>query len=130
MQSLALIRKGRNDSSFIDPANPQAGEIVWEGRWRTLSPTYDLAITWENYPKAFTTISFLRMLGYTLSMPSSPPLLPACRLLLAYGFCTFSIPFKNVLFIVLISTIISPQVTLVPTYAFFIASAGWARGCL
>ena len=45
--------------------------------------------------------------------------------IVAYGFARFKFPFQNVLFIVLISTIIlPPQVTLVPTYAFFF-QLGW-----
>ena len=40
--------------------------------------------------------------------------------IVAYGFSRFRFPYQNVLFIILISTIIlPPQVTLVPTYAFF-----------
>jgi multiple sugar transport system permease protein len=44
---------------------------------------------------------------------------------IAYGFARFPIPGKNILFIILIGTIILPsQVTLVPTYAFFFR-IGW-----
>jgi multiple sugar transport system permease protein len=43
----------------------------------------------------------------------------------AYAFARFPIPGKNILFIILIGTIILPsQVTLIPTYAFF-AKIGW-----
>jgi multiple sugar transport system permease protein len=43
----------------------------------------------------------------------------------AYAFARFPLPGKNILFLVLISTIIiPPQVTLIPTYAFF-AKIGW-----
>jgi len=43
----------------------------------------------------------------------------------AYAFARFPLPGKNILFIILIGTIILPgQVTLIPTYAFF-ASIGW-----
>src|SRR5687767_15501834 len=34
----ALINKGRESSEFIDPLNPGAGLIEWEGRWRVLKP--------------------------------------------------------------------------------------------
>lgn len=126
VKELALVKKGRSSSTFVDPNNPDAGEIVWEGRWRTLDPAYSLALTWENYPKAFRTISFLRMLGYTLMYALVTTFAAVfSAAIVAYGFARFDFPFKNVLFIVLISTIIlPPQVTLVPTYAFFYA-IGW-----
>jgi multiple sugar transport system permease protein len=51
--------------------------------------------------------------------------------MVAYGFARFRFPFKNVLLIVLISTIIlPPAVTLVPTYAFFIRVLGWGGSWL
>ena len=34
--------KGREESDFIDPADPGAGTITWDGRWRTLEPVYVL----------------------------------------------------------------------------------------
>jgi multiple sugar transport system permease protein len=36
----ALVKKGQKESTFIDPANPDAGLIQWEGRWRTLTPAF------------------------------------------------------------------------------------------
>ena len=46
--------------------------------------------------------------------------------LVAYGFARFRFPFKNFLFVVLMSTIIlPPAVTLVPTYAFFVSIMDW-----
>ena len=122
----ALIDKGRSESIFIDPANPEAGELVWEGRWRTLEPAYELALQWSNYPEAFEFISFLRLLGMTLIYASVTTVAATfSAAIVAYGFARFRFPFKNVLFIVLVSTIIlPPQVTLVPTYAFFYR-IGW-----
>src|SRR5262245_6897520 len=35
-RELALVRKGRQDSDFVDPANPDAGTINWIGAWRSL----------------------------------------------------------------------------------------------
>ena len=126
VKSLALVDKGRSESTFIDPANPEAGELTWEGRWRTLEPAYELALQWSNYPEAFRFISFLRLLGMTLMYASVTTLAATfSAAIVAYGFARFDFPFKNVLFIVLISTIIlPPQVTLVPTYAFFYR-IGW-----
>lgn len=119
-KALALIEKGRQSSVFVDPQDPTAGEITWEGSWRTLKPVYSRSLTWENYPKAFQTINFLRMLGYTLMYAIITTLASTfSAAIVAYGFSRFRFPYQNLLFIVLISTIIlPPQVTLVPTYAF------------
>lgn len=126
VKNLALLDKGRSDSIFIDPADPEAGEITWEGRWRTLTPAYGLALEWSNYPEAFGFIKFARLLGYTLMYACITTFAATfSAAIVAYGFARFRFPFKGVLFIVLISTIIlPPQVTLVPTYAFFFR-LGW-----
>ena len=125
-KALALVKKGRQSSVFVDPRDPTAGEITWEGSWRTLRPVYSRSLTWENYPKAFRTISFLRMLGYTLMYAIITTVASTfSAAIVAYGFSRFRFPYQNVLFIILISTIIlPPQVTLVPTYAFFFL-LGW-----
>ena len=31
-RELMLIKKGRKESTFVDPADPSATPIVWEGR--------------------------------------------------------------------------------------------------
>lgn len=123
----ALITKGRESSEFIDPDNPEAGLIEWEGRWRTLAPARQLEFQWGNYPRAWDTINFLRLLGYTIMFATVTMIgAVASSALVAYGFSRFRFPFKNVLFIVLISTIIlPPAVTLVPTYFFFVQVLGW-----
>ncbi len=125
-KALALVKKGRQSSVFIDPQDPAATEITWEGPWRTLEPVYSRSLTWENYPKAFQTINFLRMLGYTLMYAIVTTIASTfSAAIVAYGFSRFRFPYQNLLFIVLISTIIlPPQVTLVPTYAFFF-TLGW-----
>jgi multiple sugar transport system permease protein len=122
----ALIKKGRDSSTFVDPANPELGEIEWQGRWRTLTPAYKTAFTWENYPTAFNFIKFMRLLGFTLMYAGITTIgATFSAAIVAYGFARFRFPFKGVLFMVLISTIIlPPQVTLVPTYAFFY-KIGW-----
>lgn len=121
-QSWALFKKGRESSEFIDPANLDAGPITWEGRWRTLEQARTVSPTWSNYPEAFTSISFLKLLWNTLyyalfSMVGAV----GSAAIVAYGFARFQFPGRNILFIILISTIIlPPQVTLVPTYAFWV----------
>ena len=126
IQQWALVEPGRTTSQFIDPANPSAGLIEWEGRWRGLERVSSLDLQWNNFAIAFERVKFPRMLFNTaaIAVIGVVGTLISCTLV-AYGFARFPIPGKNVLFIILISTIILPrQVTLVPTYAFF-AALGW-----
>jgi len=125
-QRWALVTPGRNSSTFVDTENPDAGLFEWEGRWRTLAPAYRLAFQWNNYQRAYEFIDFLRLLGFTLMYAGITTIAAtSSAAIVAYGFARFKFPFRNVLFIVLISTIIlPPQVTLVPTYAFFF-QLGW-----
>jgi multiple sugar transport system permease protein len=126
LQTWALVKKGREESSFVDPAQPDAGLIQWSGRWRTLEPAWIFSPTWQNFSEVWARLEFLRLfrntfwiaiLGVIGTLLSSIPV--------AYGFARFNIPGKNILFMILIATIILPaQVTLVPMYAFF-ARIGW-----
>ncbi len=50
MKKLALVKAGRQSSVFIDPKDPTASEITWEGSWRTLKPVYSRSLTWSNLP--------------------------------------------------------------------------------
>lgn len=121
-QSLVLFKKGRTESTFLNPNDLDGEEIVWEGRWRTLEQSRVISPAWGNYPEAFTTIQFARIIGNTLFYAIITTIgATSSAAIVAYGFSRFDFPFKNLLFIVLISTIIlPPQVTSVPTYAFWV----------
>ena len=90
IQQWALAKKGRESSEFLDPSNPEAGLITWEGRWRTLERTRGVAPTWENYPEAFTTVKFLQLLGNT-AMYAGVTMIGAVlsAAFVAYGFARF-----------------------------------------
>lgn len=124
---LAMLQPRRTASIFIDPTNPEAGPIEWEGNWRALEPVRQLSIRWGNYLEAWETIDFVRLLVNTLvyALVTMVGTVVASSMV-AYGFSRFRFPGKNVLFIILLATIIlPPSVTLVPTYAFFINVLGW-----
>jgi multiple sugar transport system permease protein len=117
----ALVNKGRESADFVDPENPDAGLITWEGRWRTLKPVTELAPRWDNFSEAWRLIKFPRLLRNTAAIAGFGVIgtLMSC-ICVAYAFARFPIPGKRIIFMILISTIILPtQVTLVPTYAFF-----------
>ncbi len=121
MRQLAIIQKGRQSSTFVDPEDPTGEPIVWEGAWRTLDPVYEFAPRWGNFAQVWTSINFPRMLFNTafIAFTGTIGTLLSC-IAVAYAFARFPIPYKNVLFLILVGTIVLPkQVLLVPTYAFF-----------
>ncbi|MFZ4813274.1 MAG: carbohydrate ABC transporter permease [Phototrophicaceae bacterium] len=126
-RELALLQPRRSASLFVDPANPQAEPIEWEGNWRQLDPVREVNIKWGNYQEAWETINFLRLLANTLGYALITMIgTVVASSMVAYGFARFRFPGKDVLFVVLLATIIlPPAVTLVPTYAFFVNVLGW-----
>lgn len=126
MQRWALIDKGRERSTFIDPANPDAGPIEWVGRWRTLQPSWSFSARWENFSRAWTFLKVPRVLWNTFAIAALGDVgTLIASTLVAYGFARFRFPGRDVLFLVLIATIILPRaITLIPTYAFFVR-IGW-----
>lgn len=125
LRQLAIVDKGRNQSTFIDPENPTE-VIEWEGRWRSLNPVLKFSPRMGNFEEAWTGINFPRLFRNTLIIAVVGligTLLSSISV--AYAFARFPIPGKQILFLILISTIALPsQVTLVPTYAFF-SWIGW-----
>ncbi|WP_448338216.1 carbohydrate ABC transporter permease [Chloroflexus aurantiacus] len=126
MRELALYRPGRQRSQFIDPNNPEAGVIEWEGQWRQLERTWELDIQWNNFVRAWNTINFPNLLRNTITyagVTTFGAVLSAA--LVAYGFARFRIPGKQILFMIMLSTVILPgAVTLIPTYFVFL-QIGW-----
>ncbi len=126
MYKWALFKKGREESLFLDPANPEAGPITWTGRWRTLENVWEFSPRWDNFSRAWEQLKMPLLLRNTFAIAVFGVIgtLISCTLV-AYGFSRFRIPGKGILFMILISTIILPQfITLVPTYALF-QRIGW-----
>ena len=127
-RELALVKKGRQESQFVDPANPAAGLITWQGSWRTLDQPWELAPRWENYADVWNLIQFPRLLFNTvaLALISMVGTVASCTLV-AYGFARFRFPGRSFLFTLLIATIFLPAaVTLIPTYTIF-SKLGWVN---
>lgn len=118
IRELALVVRGRESSSFIDPDHPEAGLIEWQGAWRSLDRAWEPDPQWVNFLNAWNTINFPLLLRNTLmyaGVTTFGAVLSAA--LVAYGFARFRIPYKNVLFMLMLSTVILPgAVTLIPTY--------------
>ena len=125
-RELALVKPGRQQSDFVDPANPDAGPITWLGSWRTLDQPWELAPQWDNYAKVWDLIDFPTPLRNTLllALIATIGTVLSCTLV-AYGFARFRFPGRGLMFTILLATIFLPgAVTLIPTYAIF-AKIGW-----
>jgi len=126
VQQWALVEKGREASKFVNPQNPGAGLIDWTGRWRTLKPEYRVEAYTGNFAAANDAINVFRLMrnSFIIAILGTIGTVMASTVV-AYGFARFRFPGKDVLFIIVIATIILPgQVTLIPTYVFF-RSIGW-----
>jgi len=122
-KNLAITKKGRQESTFIDPNDLARGEFVCTVSWRALDRPWVLSPTWENYIEVWNTIpnGYWRLLGNTTfyAVITMIGTVISC-ILVAYGFARFRFPGRDFLFVVLISTIFPPgTVTLIPTYSFW-----------
>jgi multiple sugar transport system permease protein len=126
VHSWALIEPHRENSIFIDPTNPGAGPINWQGRYRTLEQSWQFSLNWTNFSRAWEILNFPRMFFNTFAIAALSTIgAVASAICVAYGFSRFRFPGRNGLFLLMLATIILPfQVTLIPTYAVFFAF-GW-----
>lgn len=125
-KELGMLKKGQKESIFIDPLNPDAGEIVWTGSYRTLDRPWQFSPTASNYTEAWNSINFPNLLWNTFQYAiwTEIGVLFSCTLV-AFGFSRFRFPGRDLLFVILISTIFLPAfVTIIPTYTFFV-KIGW-----
>jgi multiple sugar transport system permease protein len=122
----ALLQPHREDAIFIDPANPDAGEITWIGRPRTLNQHWAFSLKIDNFTAAWETIDFPRLFFNTFGIAGLSTLgAVLSAICVAYGFSRFRFPGRNGLFILMLATIILPfQVTLIPSYAVYL-QLGW-----
>lgn len=125
-KALAIVKKGRDESVFVDPENVAGGQIKWSGKWRTLENDWELNLQFSNYKKGWDAVNFLRLFKNTLIYALITTFATLfSSTLVAYGFSRFRFPGKNKFFIVLIATIVLPgAVTLIPVYTIFY-KLGW-----
>ena len=126
LRQLALVVKGRAESQFVDPADPDSGLITWQGSYRALDHVWQLAPQWGNYADVWELINYPRLLFNTIALATIGTIgtVLSCTLV-AYGFARFRFPGRGLLFTILIATIFLPgAVTLIPTYTIFL-QLGW-----
>ena len=128
-REMAMLKKAPGGmANFFDPSNPAE---VFALKIGEQTPLYRLDIHWENYPEALTAMPFFRYLGNTLIVTFVGMFgMLFSSSLVAYGFSRFRARWLNVLFLLLLSTIMLPsQVRLIPLYIFF-QNLGWVNSLL
>lgn len=128
-REFALIRKMPGGmGQFVDPLEPS---VIHELRIADQKQLYRWDVHWENYPEAIGAMPFWRYLGNTLivTFVGMAGMLMSSSLV-AYGFSRFRARWLNVLFLLLLSTIMLPsQVRLIPVYILF-QKLGWINTLL
>jgi len=125
---LAVVHPYRENSDVVDPAHPEQGVFNVKGRWRTWQAIYRFSPSLQNFKDAWEQVNFPRLFRNSLLLAgiSTIGTLIAC-ILVAYGFTRFQLPGKNILFVILISTIVlPPQATIIPLYILF-SKLGWTQ---
>jgi multiple sugar transport system permease protein len=108
---------------FVDPDRP---DVTYELLIEKQQPLYEIDFHWENYHDAVESIPFWKYLSNTLTVAfiGMIGMLFSCTLV-AYGFSRFRARWLNILFLVLLSTLMLPsQVRLIPIYVLF-QKLGW-----
>ena len=127
LRKLALLQSSVGSSQFIDPQDPAAGVIVWNGDYRKLKAVYEPDLVWSNFTKLFTSLPFPRMVGNTLLVVLIGEIgVLVSSILIAYGFSRFPLPGGDLLFYVVIATILIPEkITFIPTFFFYVKVVHW-----
>jgi multiple sugar transport system permease protein len=122
VKGFGLVKKGLKQSTFIDPKDPSKGEFSCTLSWRATPRYFVFSPAWGNYTTVWNEINYPRLLWNTTfyALSTLVGTLLSC-VLVAYGFARFRFPGRDVLFIILISTIFLPAaVTVIPLYTFFV----------
>lgn len=126
-QQWALVKPGRKTSQFVDPQHPEIGVITWTGNWRQLAGVYEFHPTWDNFTILFRALPFPEMAKNTFLITMTGEIgVLISSILVAYGFSRFSLPGGNLLFYILIATLLIPdKITFIPSYFFFVNVLKW-----
>lgn len=129
---LALLKVAEGHGDFIDPANPSAEPIkvrmkftepVWtiEFQWHNFADAMNrgvrpgLSVNFWTYFKNSTIIALFTIIGTLISCAP-----------VAYGFARIRWPGRDLVFILVLSTMMLPfQVTMIPLYLFFTETLHW-----
>jgi multiple sugar transport system permease protein len=123
LRQLALTNKEGNSGTFVNPENPAEQYQLPVASARRATRIY---FHWENFLLAVTKVPFFHYLMNTMIIVVLGTLgtLISC-VLVAYGFARFRARGLNILFLILLSTVmLPPQVTLIPAFILF-KKIGW-----
>lgn len=123
----ALVTPRRTYAEFLDPQNPDAGLIHWDGNWRQLQKVYRFAVSFDAFASVWQSAKVPDAIRNTLIIAIITEIgVLFSSIAVAYGFSRFRIPGGKWLFLLLIATILIPDsVTLIPTYFFFVRILHW-----
>jgi multiple sugar transport system permease protein len=126
-RDLALAKGYQKGSLFIDIQNPESGFIAWNGgSYKSLSRPWVFSPAWGNFKEMWNAIDYPQTLWNTFfyAFTTTVGVLVSC-VLVAFGFSRFRFPYRDLLFMLLISVMFLPQtVTVIPTFLFF-TQIGW-----
>jgi multiple sugar transport system permease protein len=127
VRELALLREGPAESMFLDPKDPAAGPMEGIGPSQSLKAVYEPYFVWSNFTILFTNLPFPEMMRNTLILVVIGGIgVLVSSILVAYGFSRFPLPGGDLLFYILIATILIPEkVTFIPIFFFYVKVAHW-----
>lgn len=132
-RQLALIKIEAGQGTFLDPTNPSTPQKI---RMRYATPILVPALRWENFPDALNRatrpgmgVNFWTYFKNSLIIAvwSIFGTLVSCTPV-AYGFARLHWPGRDLVFIVVLATMMLPfQVTMIPLYIFFTDTLHWGN---
>jgi multiple sugar transport system permease protein len=126
-KDMALAKGFQKGSIFIDIKDPAAGFVAWNGgSYKSLNRPWVVSPAWDNFKEMWEAIDYPKTLWNTFfyAFTTTIGVLISC-VLVAFGFSRFRFPFRDLMFMLLISIMFLPQtVTVIPTFLFF-TQIGW-----
>jgi multiple sugar transport system permease protein len=121
-RTLVMLKGYQKGAIFLDPNDVAAGPIAWNGgSYKSLQRPWVFHPAWSNFIDMWNDINYPQVLWNTFyyTLTTTIGVLISC-ILVAYGFSRFRFPFRDVLFMVLISVMFLPgTVTVIPTFLFW-----------
>lgn len=136
MRELALVNISEGKGTFVDPNNPS--ETI-EVRMRLTEPVLKVSFKWGNFLEAMNRsarpgidVNFWTYFKNTAIMATLVVIgtLMSCTPV-AYGFARIDWPGRDIVFLVVLSTMMLPyQVTMIPLFLFFTETLHWGDSFL
>ncbi len=130
-RQMALVNISEGNGTFVDPDDPAETITV---RMRKTEPVLEISFKWHNYSDAMNRSSrpgmqitfwtYFKNTAVVASLAIIGTLLSNAPV--AYGFARLHWPGRDLVFLLVLSTIMLPyQVTMIPLYLFFTETLKW-----